>query len=242
MENQTQDDGDRGFARGVFVIVAAGLLLGLAFNLIQRISEPQNGLAWIRQDGSLESLEEVLADSVRVNGVGNSVAQGTENGVHEAGQSQPAISTEEDRTTPEPGPEAAVEAPPPAISDLPPIPDSDEPLEAQHETIKKFFDLGAAVFVDARSREEYEEGHIPGAIHLSFDAAYEDPGLVSQFDPQGRPIICYCDGGECELAENLAFVLIDAGHQKVLVYHGGTEAWVDSGGVLVAGSTRGGSD
>jgi len=32
--------------------------------------------------------------------------------------------------------------------------------------IAKIYDSGEAVFVDARSREDYEEGHIKGAVSL----------------------------------------------------------------------------
>jgi rhodanese-related sulfurtransferase len=34
------------------------------------------------------------------------------------------------------------------------------------EIAKQIYDSGEAVFVDARSREDYEEGHIKGAVSL----------------------------------------------------------------------------
>ena len=106
---------------------------------------------------------------------------------------------------------------------------------AQHGTVKVLHAADAAVFIDARSPEEFAAGHIPGAVSLPFDLVYEDPTLLEQLETGDRPIVTYCDGSECDLAENLAFVLIDAGHRKVLVYEGGTLAWTAAGENLSTG-------
>ena len=57
---------------------------------------------------------------------------------------------------------------------------------------------GTALFVDARSDEEFEQGHLAGAIHLP--AAETDLYLDRIFEhlPFGMTIIIYCEGGECE--------------------------------------------
>lgn len=132
-------------------------------------------------------------------------------------------------------------APPPARPDLPSIPDTREPLEVQYATAKKFHDAGAALFVDARSREEYEEGHIPGARHLSADAAVEDPSLAARLETNGRPIITYCSSVDCNMARDLAFALIEGGHRKVLVYTAGVAGWQAEGQPLVPGAAPGGA-
>jgi hypothetical protein len=47
---------------------------------------------------------------------------------------------------------------------------------------------GSAVFVDARSLEQYQQGHIPGALSLPAD---EIAGRLDELDPDD-PIITYC--------------------------------------------------
>lgn len=114
-------------------------------------------------------------------------------------------------------------------SSLPELPDVAQPVQMQLTVIKKFFDAGAAVFVDARPKEEYDAGHIPGAVHLSYDEAAFDPARLESFDPQGKPIIVYCGGGTCELSKNLAWALINADKKKVFVFIGGTPEWEAAG-------------
>ncbi len=125
-------------------------------------------------------------------------------------------------------------------ADVPSVPDTKEPMEAQYATIKKFWDAGAACFVDARSAEEYAEGHIPGATSLPFDDVFKDPEKAKQLDTHGRAVvITYCGGGDCDLSRNLAFSLIEAGHKKVLVFMGGMPGWKDAGNTVATGATPG---
>jgi rhodanese-related sulfurtransferase len=134
---------------------------------------------------------------------------------------------------------AAAAAAPGRRIDLPFIPDTREPLEVQYATIRKFYDADAALFVDARSAEEYAEGHIPGAVNLPFDDVFRDQSLASSFDGRGKPLVVYCGGGDCELSRNLAFSLIEGGHRKVLVFMGGTAGWTEAGNALLPGAAPG---
>ncbi|TPV92705.1 MAG: rhodanese-like domain-containing protein [Myxococcales bacterium FL481] len=97
-------------------------------------------------------------------------------------------------------------------------------------------DLRAAIaesrvsVVDARSSEEFQAGHIPGAFNLP---AHEATGIL---EVQSVPVdindlvVTYCDGGEaCYLSEYLAIVLRDQAQCKtVKVLDGGWAAWVDA--------------
>lgn len=144
-------------------------------------------------------------------------------------------------------PQAAPSSPPAAASSaatpsLPAIPDTREPLEVNYATVKALHDAGAALFVDARSAEEYAEGHIPGAVDLPFDDVFKKPELAKSLDTRGRPIVTYCGGGDCELSKSLAFSLIEAGQKKVLVFTGGLPGWKDAGNRIATGpSSPGGS-
>jgi len=123
-----------------------------------------------------------------------------------------------------------------AAANVPAIPDTREPLEANYSVIKALHDADAAVFLDARSAEEYAAGHIPGAISMPFDDVFKKPELAKNLDDKGKPIVTYCDGGDCELSKDLAFSLIDSGHKKVVFFKDGLPGWKSAGNPVSTGS------
>jgi rhodanese-related sulfurtransferase len=122
-----------------------------------------------------------------------------------------------------------------AAANAPAIPDTKEPLEANLAVVKALHDANGAVFLDARSAEEYSAGHIPGAISMPFDDVFKKPELA-KFDDKGKPIVTYCDGGDCELSKDLAFSLIDNGHKKVVFFKDGLPGWKSAGNPVNTGS------
>ena len=90
---------------------------------------------------------------------------------------------------------------------------------------------GEALFVDVRERDEWEEGIVPGAVHiprgsLEFKADRSSPTAEKSlaFD---KPVILHCaSGGRAALAGKL---LKDMGYQKVYNL-GGFKDWVEAGG------------
>jgi len=121
---------------------------------------------------------------------------------------------------------------------LPFIPESDTPLSVQLPTAQRFFAARAALFVDARDPAEYEAGHIPGAVRLTNPEANTDPEKIKALPVEGRPIICYCEGGACEASLDLARTLIEAGYKKVLVYMGGFPEWSAAGQPVEKGGAK----
>lgn len=84
---------------------------------------------------------------------------------------------------------------------------------------------GRAVFLDARSQLEYEQGHIQGAICLpprEFASQFQDlkPRLVGK-----DAVITYCDGERCPLSHALAEHLRGAGIKNVFVLKNGWSLW-----------------
>lgn len=285
MNTGEQDDGGSNLLRSVAGIVLAGLALGVAFNTLQLASGPRHGLAWIKSQVKLASLESIAADAEAT----PTAAAGAETTVAEssplaanatvatraarrdstrAAKQAPAAATPSATATTSPhAPKRGAAKPPTttakpeshgtpapatttstsgatpaatAMANLPAVPDTREPLEVQYATIKKFWDAGNALFVDARSAEEYAEAHIPGAVNLPFDNVFKNPELAKGLDAKGRPIvITYCGGGDCDLSRNLAFSLIDAGHKKVLVFLGGLPGWKEAGNAIVTGAKPG---
>ena len=118
---------------------------------------------------------------------------------------------------------------------LPEIPELDRPLSTEMDTVKRFFDARAALFLDTREAEEYVEGHIPGALCYPYDVVRDDPGVLDDLDPGDRPIIAYCGGGTCEISMGVADALIARGHRKVLVYMGGMPEWTAAGYPVAGG-------
>jgi rhodanese-related sulfurtransferase len=54
--------------------------------------------------------------------------------------------------------------------------------------VQALMDAGAQI-VEVLPREEFEEDHLPGAIHLSLSAI--ETGARGRLDP-GRPVVVYC--------------------------------------------------
>lgn len=87
------------------------------------------------------------------------------------------------------------------------------------------FASGRAVFLDARSQLEFEQGHIQGAISLpprEFASQFQDikPRLMGK-----EAVITYCDGERCPLSHALAEHLRGAGLKNVRVLKNGWSLW-----------------
>lgn len=116
---------------------------------------------------------------------------------------------------------------PSAMSIANQFPESDKPLQIQIAAVKRLFDHDAALIVDARERQEYETGHIAGALSLPY--VEMTPDRIEAIDPGGRPIITYCDP-DCEVSMDLAWeFVLQGGHRKVLVFVGGFPEWKAAG-------------
>jgi rhodanese-related sulfurtransferase len=123
--------------------------------------------------------------------------------------------------------DGGAEAPTPTSRPGDAFPESDEPLQIQIAGVKRLFDAGDALILDAREPDEFEAGHIAGAVNLPFSEV--NPDRIEGVDSGGRPIVTYCDG-ECEVSMDLAWELVlQAGHRKVLVFVGGFPEWEEAG-------------
>ncbi len=84
---------------------------------------------------------------------------------------------------------------------------------------------GEAVVIDVREPEEYQQGHVDGAVNIPRGVA--EMGVPRRVpDPRAR-IICYCAGGNRSalVADNLKMM----GYDAVESLAGGFQAWVRSG-------------
>uniref|UniRef100_A0AAU1LLU0 Rhodanese-like domain-containing protein n=1 Tax=Streptomyces sp. NBC_00148 TaxID=2903626 RepID=A0AAU1LLU0_9ACTN len=81
------------------------------------------------------------------------------------------------------------------------------------------------VVLDSRSTASWDQGHIPGAVHLPIALVAEQAaGLL---DP-AVPVVTYCWGPGCNGATRAALALAELGYQ-VKEMLGGFEYWVREG-------------
>lgn len=147
---------------------------------------------------------------------------------------------------PTPTTTAPAEAVPAADVDLTqvelPPPDASKPyVEISPEQARKLFEQGA-LFVDARRTDDYEAGHVRGALSIPIWETGVDEKIAQViFEAQGdlqAPIVVYCGGGDCEDSHSVAQKLFDASHGYVLVYKDGFPNWKSRGWDVTVGGER----
>lgn len=83
-------------------------------------------------------------------------------------------------------------------------------------------------WIDARSTAEFEQDHVPGAIHLplnDWEAGFDR--LMGEWDPAVSTIV-YCGSAACGASEQVAERLrLELGMGEVVVLHGGWMAWTE---------------
>ena len=90
-----------------------------------------------------------------------------------------------------------------------------------------------AVFVDARSPEEYAAGHVIGAVHLS---PGEPPGQLLERLRAAPAVIVYDRDRDCAAADRVATRLQGEGVRDVRVLTGAWPEWLAGGGPGESGS------
>lgn len=113
--------------------------------------------------------------------------------------------------------------------------------EVDAETMKYLVESGEAVPIDARAGQEYDQGHIPGAINLpvyEFDRAY--PGIKTRLD-KVKTLITYCSSIDCHDSSLLGEKLSRLGYADIFVYKGGMVEWTELGNEVEKSGIDGGS-
>jgi rhodanese-related sulfurtransferase len=84
---------------------------------------------------------------------------------------------------------------------------------------------GGFALVDSRSTAAWEQGHVPGAVHLPTAAI---PHRAADLLPRDRPVVTYCWGPGCDGATRAALALARLGY-RVKEMIGGVEYWIREG-------------
>ena len=83
---------------------------------------------------------------------------------------------------------------------------------------------GTAV-VDVREDSEWDQGHLPGAVHIS--KSYVEQQIENAVPDRDAPVVLYCAGGVRSLFA--AQTLEQLGYTNVASMSGGFQAWKSAG-------------
>jgi len=83
----------------------------------------------------------------------------------------------------------------------------------------------ALVIIDSRKSEEYEKGHIAGAVSL-VDTDTTAETLAQQIPAKDSPVLFYCNGERCLRSSRAAGVAVAEGYRNVYWFRGGWEEWI----------------
>src|SRR3954466_5470859 len=82
------------------------------------------------------------------------------------------------------------------------------------------------VIVDVREQHEFEEGHIPGAVHVP--RGHLESRIEGKASDRSQPIVLYCASGQrSALAAHTLQSLL--GYEDVASMNGGITLWKDHG-------------
>ncbi len=104
-------------------------------------------------------------------------------------------------------------------------------INSAEAKIKK--ESGIAVFIDSRTRDEYADAHITGAINIPGVPASQSVKKIKKYYDrisQPKEIVLYCDGSSCGSSPILARRLIEMGYSKHLyIIELGIPEWREKG-------------
>ena len=95
--------------------------------------------------------------------------------------------------------------------------------------VRKIILEGLYFVVDARTEDDYGDGHLPGAHSFPLHKFDENlPRLMELVGPKD-PLLIYCSGFTCTDSHAFAQLLRELGYSRVHVYAGGFEEWEEMG-------------
>lgn len=90
------------------------------------------------------------------------------------------------------------------------------------ERLKDLVDGKQVTVIDVNSDERFQEGHVPGAVHLN-GAEYTEADLPAD---KTSAVVFYCSNALCRKAPNAAKRALKMGYTDVRVMASGIKGWV----------------
>jgi sulfur-carrier protein adenylyltransferase/sulfurtransferase len=97
--------------------------------------------------------------------------------------------------------------------------------ESAHDAAARLASEPRPVLVDVRERDEYEQGFIPGAIHIA--RGNLESRIEANAPDRSAPVIIYCESGN--RSAYAAKTLTELGYTDVASLAGGFSGWKDNG-------------
>jgi molybdopterin/thiamine biosynthesis adenylyltransferase/rhodanese-related sulfurtransferase len=97
--------------------------------------------------------------------------------------------------------------------------------ETAHDAAARLESEPRPVVVDVRERDEYEQGFIPGAIHIA--RGNLESRVEANIPDRNAPVIIYCESGN--RSAYAAKTLTELGYTDVVSLAGGFSGWKDNG-------------
>ncbi|MEJ2672125.1 MAG: rhodanese-like domain-containing protein [Deltaproteobacteria bacterium] len=91
------------------------------------------------------------------------------------------------------------------------------------------FQKGQALFIDARTPDEYAEIHVPKALNITPDMLDNSGAAKVAGLAKDREIVVYCSQASCDSSLKVAEKLQDLGFTRVLAFEGGFRLWDEAG-------------
>ncbi len=111
---------------------------------------------------------------------------------------------------------------------------SEEPLKADEVSLKQIQQRwqGDVIWLDARPRDQFEAGHIPGARMLNeqeFDNQLLE--MLDTLQTTTKTVVIYCGGQKCEASRHVREKLLTmVPVENCFILKGGWPAWKDAQG------------
>ena len=114
------------------------------------------------------------------------------------------------------------------IDNIDELANSNEPsgiVEIDIEIAKDLYEKGT-LFIDARAEENFNDGHIPGAICSDELDVLIDK--IYSFDNLEKAFVVYCSDDDCGSSEELSYQLYDQGFESIYLFKGGWKQWIEN--------------
>jgi rhodanese-related sulfurtransferase len=95
------------------------------------------------------------------------------------------------------------------------------------EQLQQEIDAGEVIVVETLRDEHFQQGHLPGAIHIHFESVRD---LAADLLPdKDAAIVTYCSDTACRNSESAANQLTAMGYTDVRKYAEGKRDWEQAG-------------
>jgi rhodanese-related sulfurtransferase len=99
----------------------------------------------------------------------------------------------------------------------------DKPKAIKLDYAFKLYNNGVK-FIDARSPEEYAEGHIKDAINIPFYGSENYLDVVNKLN-KNDILVTYCSSADCDISILSGNELFEMGFKRIYVFVGGYDEW-----------------